>query len=658
MNITLLLKFLFLTLIFNNSLFCSENFPREEEHIFEFGKGYIPNKTPFSMKEKAISQTDDLFFGRVYSHFQDADDPTQGFISKGSGVMISPSCVLTLASNVANNILDQGYIISSKIIFIPASQGENQFPYEIEVTQRKVFKEWARKGDSRYNYNLALLKLQRPLGLQIGYVALKEVNNLINQPIKIKGCMSGKEEGKDVPFEINSVINSSNDHMLYYTYETGFGSSGAPLLINIENNPICIGLHIGAHEGVQKYGISITEEKLERIKKWLADFGEISMSEASLVSQKELNDLSQDLTLRLETEEERRSKYMPSTESKGKTEEVDKEKIEILIRSQERNYVTGISIDGGGMRGIMPALWVEEIEKITNRPVHKLFNHVGGTSIGGILALGYTAPVNNGKPLSSRTFVELFEKRGEEIFPQRSKYNIFGKIYDKFREIIHSRYNPAPLENLLKEYFKEGTLGNVLSNVMVTSLSATTHDPILFESFRNSHKGYFLWQIGRATSAAPTFFPSYSFESGLQLIDGGMYYNNPTSLLMDSMHNAALERDEYLLPSEVIMVSLGTGEPLRTSIPSNAGWGNAAKPVIDTLMNTSSRAVHQRIQQLLPKDQYLRVNPDLKRDMELDSVSSEDISFLREISASQYEEIENFFTGDNSKFRYFLEKKD
>ena len=385
----------------------------------------------------------------------------------------------------------------------------------------------------------------------------------------------------------------------------------------------------------------------------------LSASENPTVSQEELDALSRSLTSQLDKEEEARSQAYSKVSTKNeKAEEVDKEKIEILIRSQERNYVTGLSIDGGGIRGLMPALWVEEIERITNRPIYKLFNYVGGTSIGGILSLGYTAPVNDGKPLSSRIFVELFEKRGEEIFPQRSKYNIFGKIYDGFREITHAHYDRTSLENLLKEYFKEIKLDQTLSNVMVTSVNSMKHDPFLFKSFEDIHRDCALWRIGCATSAAPTFFPSYAFENGIELVDGGLYANNPTSLLMRSMYDSALKKDEYLLPLEVIMVSLGTGEAPVNVIPSNAGWANAAQPVIDTLMNTSSRAVHQSMSTFFPEKQYLRINPELGRDMSLDSVSFKDISHLKEIAASQYEEIENFFNGDESKFRKQLESND
>ena len=49
-----------------------------------------------------------------------------------------------------------------------------------------------------------------------------------------------------------------------------------------------------------------------------------------------------------------------------------------------------LSIDGGGIRGIIPAKILHEIEYLTQKPTHQLFNLIGGTSTGGMLALGLT----------------------------------------------------------------------------------------------------------------------------------------------------------------------------------------------------------------------------------------------------------------------------
>jgi len=76
-----------------------------------------------------------------------------------------------------------------------------------------------------------------------------------------------------------------------------------------------------------------------------------------------------------------------------------------------------LSIDGGGIRGIIPALVLARIEQLTNRPIAQLFDLVAGTSTGGILALGLTIPKFPGRPLyRAKEFVSMFEHEGPRIF--------------------------------------------------------------------------------------------------------------------------------------------------------------------------------------------------------------------------------------------------
>src|ERR1700730_11758858 len=75
-----------------------------------------------------------------------------------------------------------------------------------------------------------------------------------------------------------------------------------------------------------------------------------------------------------------------------------------------------LAIDGGGIRGIIPALVLARIEKLTKRPIAQLFDLVAGTSTGGILALGLTVPKFPGRPLyAAQEFVTMFEREGPRI---------------------------------------------------------------------------------------------------------------------------------------------------------------------------------------------------------------------------------------------------
>ena len=82
-----------------------------------------------------------------------------------------------------------------------------------------------------------------------------------------------------------------------------------------------------------------------------------------------------------------------------------------------KKVVRVLSIDGGGVRGIIPAIILAEIEKRTGKPIAGIFDLISGTSTGGILALGLTAPNENGKPkFTASDLVEFYETRLNDIF--------------------------------------------------------------------------------------------------------------------------------------------------------------------------------------------------------------------------------------------------
>lgn len=79
--------------------------------------------------------------------------------------------------------------------------------------------------------------------------------------------------------------------------------------------------------------------------------------------------------------------------------------------------IKALSLDGGGIRGIIPAMVLAEIEKRTRKPVSELFDLIAGTSTGGLLALGLTKPGPGGGPeYTAADMVRLYENCGREIF--------------------------------------------------------------------------------------------------------------------------------------------------------------------------------------------------------------------------------------------------
>jgi patatin-like phospholipase/acyl hydrolase len=97
-----------------------------------------------------------------------------------------------------------------------------------------------------------------------------------------------------------------------------------------------------------------------------------------------------------------------------------------------------LSIDGGGIRGIIPAMVLAEIEERTGKPIAEMFDLIAGTSTGGILALGLAMPEDGGRPrYTASELIELYEDEGASIFSGR-----VGTIRNLFEE----RYPSAGVE--------------------------------------------------------------------------------------------------------------------------------------------------------------------------------------------------------------------
>src|SRR5688500_15860256 len=125
-----------------------------------------------------------------------------------------------------------------------------------------------------------------------------------------------------------------------------------------------------------------------------------------------------------------------------------------------------LSIDGGGIRGVIPCLILQYIEEATGRPISDLFNLIAGTSTGGIISVGLTkAEANQQNSFSAEQMLELYVKFGKDIFSDRPRdilswvsAKLFGKPYDS-----------QDMEQLLERYFGEVKLKDSLAPVLVTT---------------------------------------------------------------------------------------------------------------------------------------------------------------------------------------------
>ncbi|XP_078157453.1 patatin-like protein 2 [Carex rostrata] len=249
--------------------------------------------------------------------------------------------------------------------------------------------------------------------------------------------------------------------------------------------------------------------------------------------------------------------------------------------------VTVLSIDGGGIRGLIPATILvcleSQLQKIDGRPSARLadyFDVITGTSTGGLIATMLTVPNKENRPLfTADEIVQFYVDKGPSIFHEKT----YGR--------------------------KENSLKNaLLSDVCI------------------------------GTSAAPTFFPGHYFQTrdyqgntqDYNLIDGGVAANNPVSkhactiqfnflknttfseafitevaishisqqIFMENPYFAGITPEDY---GKFIIISLGTGsakEEGTYNANDTAKWGqlqwlyhNGKNPLIDSFLHASSALV-------------------------------------------------------------------
>jgi uncharacterized protein len=265
-----------------------------------------------------------------------------------------------------------------------------------------------------------------------------------------------------------------------------------------------------------------------------------------------------------------------------------------------------LSLDGGGIRGIIPAMILAEIEQRTNKSAAALFDLMAGTSTGGIISLALSRDGGDGSPkFKALDLVDMYVNRGGEIF-SRSFWQGVSSVAG-FKE---EKYPQEPLEAVLKEYFDDVPLQAALTRVLVSSYEIETRSPFFFKSWREESEPVLMRYAARATSAAPTYFePAQVLVAGkeLALIDGGVFVNNPAM--------SAYSEARLLFPDEdsFLVVSLGTGR-LTRAIPFEQAkdWGKVqwALPILNVVFDGVSAAVDYQLRQILG-EQFFRFQTTL-----------------------------------------------
>ncbi len=313
-----------------------------------------------------------------------------------------------------------------------------------------------------------------------------------------------------------------------------------------------------------------------------------------------------------------------------------------------------LAIDGGGIRGIIPAKVLAALETISGRRTFELFDLIVGTSIGGIAAMDLALPREDGKPDPAAEIGAFYETSGPVIFPQAPLS--FPRTRDDLRELIgrvgtqaavfgsnselgNARYSPAGIEAALRERFADARLSQALTGVVVTAYDVRASRPVLFRSEdarRNPDEDYLMRQVGRATSAAPTAFPPLRLPGpGTAyriLIDGGIYANNPSMIgYAEAMRMAGWRG---IRVKSLQIVSLGTGMPAPRTVDYEEfvtrSWFRLAEDIF-LAANLGQAGLYDSLLTSLVDSHYTRFQVELppEASFDMDDVSDRNIKALR-----------------------------
>jgi hypothetical protein len=282
-----------------------------------------------------------------------------------------------------------------------------------------------------------------------------------------------------------------------------------------------------------------------------------------------------------------------------------------------------LSIDGGGIRGVFPAAFLAAVEETIGRPISEYFDLIVGTSTGGIIALAL------GSGITAKDMLSFYESQGPKVFAG-------SRLFSSVRHWGTAKYDPEPLREALKSVFGERYIGDCNKRLVIPSFNLetgevyiwkTAHHPSLQRDYRCK-----ILEAAMSTAAAPTYFPTHRTASGVPLLDGGVWANNPAAV-------AAVEAIGLLgwPREEVRILSIGCiSKPLAINWARrwSVGKGYWALKAVDLLLHAQQTSANGMAQHLLgDKGNFFRISPAVGNSFYLDRVS--DIPSLRGLGESE-----------------------
>ncbi|XP_040998130.1 patatin-like protein 2 [Juglans microcarpa x Juglans regia] len=311
------------------------------------------------------------------------------------------------------------------------------------------------------------------------------------------------------------------------------------------------------------------------------------------------------------------------------------------------NLITILSIDGGGIRGLIPGTILDflesELQKLDGEDarIADYFDVIAGTSTGGLVTAMLTAPNEKNRPVfAAKDIKDFYLNQCPKIFPQNN-FPLFPLTAKILKALSGPKYDGKYLHNLVREKLGSTRMHQTLTNVVIPTFDLKRLQPTIFSSYevhKNQSLDALLSDVCIATSAAPTYLPPYYFETKdpegnvreFNLTDGGVAANNPALLAIGEVTKEILSGSPDFFPikpmdyGRFLVISLGTGsqkDEEKYKARDAAKWGildwltrGGSTPIIDVFSQASADMVDVHLsevfQALHSEESYLRIQDD------------------------------------------------
>jgi predicted acylesterase/phospholipase RssA len=296
-----------------------------------------------------------------------------------------------------------------------------------------------------------------------------------------------------------------------------------------------------------------------------------------------------------------------------------------------------LSIDGGGIRGLIPAIWASELERRTGLNSCSMFHMMAGTSTGAIIAAGLSLPDKNNAGIPryrAGDIVELYTAHSDKVFSnRRSMLNILGSSYNK--------YTDDGRKKLFDLYFENTKLSQTLTDLIIPAVRSGSSVTDLFrrsESLIDPSRNYKLADVLMCTTAAPTYFSPYKLENSV-FVDGGVQANNPALLAYAEACRNRTNRDN------IFVLSLGTGDYVPDPLHPNANrsllfWLANKDSVLKVIFDGPQNNIDCQLHNMLGNEKYHRWQVWLEEPIALDDIKRETLNNLMELARAHFEEMD------------------